>query len=427
MKASAHAVLRLGNVGKQYASFASPRQRLKSLLWSQDIPEHWVLRHVSLSLDPGDCMGVVGDNGAGKSSLLKLIAGTISPSEGQIDHSGRITAILELGAGFHPDFSGRDNLRFSGRLIGLSGSDIERLEPEIIDFAELGDAIDRPVKAYSSGMVVRLAFALVTAVEPDILIVDEALAVGDQHFQRKCLERIESFRKNGCTILFCSHSLYHVRHLCNKSIWLDRGQVRAIGETDSVLAQYEQHVRESNAKQTHLTAPGSPQDLPPADDPADDGAAITETATNAPSTESFSGSEVSVRKDYALERVTVENLSTDVPQRLLGTDLIITMRATGGTEPPSFGIMLEQVAGVGITSAATHAEGIIPRQVAPGKWESRITFSKLPLHSGDYVLSAYLFDAKGVIVCDERPKCLVFRHVNNSLTPGLLTLPHAWD
>lgn len=421
MTAYTHAALRLSDVGKQYTRFTSPRQRLKSLLWSQDMPEHWVLRHVSFDLDPGDCMGVVGDNGAGKSSLLKLIAGTISPSEGHIDHSGRITAILELGAGFHPDFSGRDNLRFSGRLIGLSGTDIARLEPEIIDFAELGDAIDRPVKSYSSGMVVRLAFALITAVEPDILIVDEALAVGDQHFQRKCLERIESFRKNGCTILFCSHSLYHVRHLCNKSVWLDKGQVRAIGETDSVLAQYEQHVRESNAKQTHLAKPESPQAMPPADNPTDGGGAMTETATSALS------SQTPVNKDYALEGVTVENLSTDVPQRLLGSDLIITMRATGGTEPPSFGIMLEQVAGVGITSAATHAEGVKPREVGRGQWESRITFFNLPLHSGDYVLSAYLFDANGVIVCDERPKCLVFRHVKNSLTPGLLTLPHAWD
>ena len=224
----------------RYRLYASPRQRLKALLTGRaDYKSHWALRDVSFELRRGQCMGVIGDNGAGKSSLLKLLAGTLHPSQGQIERHGRITAILELGAGFHPDFSGRENLYFSGSLIGIDREKMAELEPEIAAFSGLGDALNRPVKTYSSGMTVRLAFALVTAVQPDVLIIDEALAVGDQQFQKKCVERIDQFRANGCTILFCSHSLYHVRHLCDVALWLDQGSVRALGPTEEALAAYE--------------------------------------------------------------------------------------------------------------------------------------------------------------------------------------------
>ena len=190
--------LRLAGVGKEYKLYDSPRARLKSLLTGRALHRsHWALQGVSLELARGQCLGVVGSNGAGKSTLLKLITGTLQPSCGQLARSGRVTAILELGAGFHPEFTGRQNLYFGGSLIGIPAEQMRALEPEVLAFAEIGEAIDRPVKTYSSGMVVRLAFALVTAVEPDLLIIDEALAVGDQHFQKKCIERIQAFRARG--------------------------------------------------------------------------------------------------------------------------------------------------------------------------------------------------------------------------------------
>lgn len=209
-----------------------PTASIGALLRGLDTSEsHWALKDVGFELHRGQCLGVIGDNGAGKSTLLKVLAGTLQPSSGRLSRSGRVTAILELGAGFHPDFSGRENLAFAGALIGLSDIESHDLTDEIIAFSELGAAIDRPVKTYSSGMVVRLAFALVTAVQPEVLIIDEALAVGDQHFQRKCVQRIETFRKDGCAILFCSHSLYHVRQLCDRTLWLDHGTVQALGDS----------------------------------------------------------------------------------------------------------------------------------------------------------------------------------------------------
>ena len=223
MKTGVSTILRVEGLGKRYRLFATPRDRLMSLLGLADrSTAHWALKDVSFALHRGQCLGVIGDNGAGKSTLLKLLAGTLQASHGQLHRVGRLTAILELGAGFHPDFTGRENLMFGGSFIGLGRDDMLRLSDEIIAFSELGEAIERPVKTYSSGMVVRLAFALVTAVQPEVLIIDEALAVGDQHFQKKCVQRIEAFRRNGCTVLFCSHSLYHVRQLCDQALWLTR-------------------------------------------------------------------------------------------------------------------------------------------------------------------------------------------------------------
>ena len=163
-------------LGKEYRVYPSPRQRLLSLLFNRrNYRSHWALREVSFQLQRGQCLGLIGDNGAGKSTLLKLLAGTLQPSTGSLLRQGRVTAILELGAGFHPDFTGRQNLYFGGSLIGIEAAQMRELEASIIDFSELGEAMDRPLKTYSSGMVVRLAFALVTALEPQVLIIDEAL------------------------------------------------------------------------------------------------------------------------------------------------------------------------------------------------------------------------------------------------------------
>ncbi len=404
---TAAAVLRVSQLGKEYKLYDTPRARLKSLLTGRNYHRsHWALQNVSFELRRGQCMGVIGDNGAGKSSLLKLMAGTLQPTVGQVERIGRVTAILELGAGFHPDFSGRDNLYFGGSLIGIGTADMARLETSIIEFSELGDAIDRPVKTYSSGMTVRLAFALVTAIEPDVLIVDEALAVGDQHFQKKCVERIDAFRRRGCTILFCSHSLYHVRLLCDVALWLDGGRVQSFGPTDVVLAGYDAHVRRQDAAATREIAAVQP--------------AVSVTAAPSAALNSTKRAELA-----ALE---IANLGNGEPPMLASADLTISIYARApSTERPCFGLMLEQAHGVGVTSVGTHVDGAAAEQVEPGLWRAIVTFPELSLHTGDYVVSAYLFDSSGLVVYDEWKQHQTFSWIYPRSTPGLVRLPHEWS
>ncbi|WP_428172543.1 ABC transporter ATP-binding protein [Comamonas sp.] len=427
------AVLVVKNLGKEYKLYDSPRQRVKALLTGRAMHRsHWALRDVSFSLARGQCIGVVGDNGAGKSSLLKLLAGTMQPSTGSIERSGRITAILELGAGFHPDFSGRDNLYFAGSLIGISHEEMRKLEPEIIAFSELQDAIDRPVKTYSSGMNVRLAFALVTAVQPDVLIVDEALAVGDQSFQKKCIERILDFRQKGCTILFCSHSPYHIRHLCDAALWLEQGQVQMFGETEAVLAAYDVRTRQKQDEKDRQQWGDDAASAVPS--------VLTDVAAAAVATEPADP----LATPYAVEppnlppaeeagnacilSVDIANLSPGDPPVLQGQDLVITIKARGnGAERPNIGFMIEQNKGVGIACLATHEEGAVPLPLPDGSWQSVLSFPDLPLHSGDYVVSAFLFDGSGLAVYDQWFQYTVFRFIYPKPLPGLVRLPHHWS
>ena len=405
--------LQVTDLGKCYGVYAKPQQRLLKLFTGKPAPQqHWSLRDVSFALQKGQCLGVIGDNGAGKSTLLKLLAGSLHPTHGRIVRNGRLTAILELGAGFHPEFTGRENLLFAGGFIGFSASDMERLSPEILAFSELGDAIDRPIKTYSSGMLVRLAFALVTAVQPEVLIIDEALAVGDQHFQKKCVERIESFRNNGCTILFCSHSLYHVRQLCDQVLWLDRGQMKAIGPMDEVITAYETHVRLQETETLTLSTAGATEV---------DEQQATEKTVQGKST-----------RAAAITHASVDGLQESERPTLKTPDVRITLQAVTDDEaPPSMGFMLEQYKGVGIMSMATHAEGVQPvalgRKNGQTEWAITLTLTDLPLHSGTYVLSFYLFDAQGLVVCDEWKDHIVFDWISPSLTPGLVRLPHVWS
>lgn len=414
MNAAPNAVLKVQGLGKRYRLFSSPRDRLASLLGFADHSKaYWALQDVSFELVRGQCLGVIGDNGAGKSTLLKLLAGTLQPSHGELSRKGRVTAILELGAGFHPDFTGRDNLVFGGSFIGLTQADMLRLSDEIIEFSELGEAIDRPVKTYSSGMVVRLAFALVTVVQPEVLIIDEALAVGDQSFQKKCVQRIEEFRRNGCTILFCSHSLYHVRHLCNVALWLDAGKIRAFGETESVLGSYETHVRARERKLVDIKI-SRPE--------------IDKSAQGEFSSQSIPhGSVLPPGASAAIVSVHIADLGVGDPPLLGSKDLKVTVIARmSTTERPNMAVMLEQSHGVGITSVATHAEGFAPVETGDRLWQATLTFPDLPLHTGEYVVSAYLFDSQGLVVYEQWYHHLHFKFVNPSLTPGLVRLPHFW-
>src|SRR5437867_4034121 len=200
--------------------------------------EFWALRDISFSVGKGESLGLVGHNGAGKSTALKLMTRILEPTSGQVAMSGRVAALLELGSGFHPELSGRENVFLNGSLLGFSRRQMRARLDEIVDFSEIGDFIDMEVKHYSSGMYTRLAFAVATAVDPDILITDEVLAVGDEAFQRKCMDRIYRFRQRGKTIIFVSHALDTVRSLCDQAVWLDHGAARLVGPAGEVIDAY---------------------------------------------------------------------------------------------------------------------------------------------------------------------------------------------
>ncbi len=218
--------LTITNVSKGFKRYPRRRGRLLEWLgWPKQHSMHWALRSLSLSVEPGESVGLIGANGSGKSTLLKMIAGVTTPSSGQIEKQGRIAALLELGLGFHPEFSGRENVLIVGQLAGMTDAEIKACMPRIESFAGIGDAIDQPVRTYSSGMQVRLAFSVATAVRPDVLIVDEALAVGDMLFQQKCFDRIREFKAAGTTLFFVSHAMATVYALCDRVVLLDRGDL----------------------------------------------------------------------------------------------------------------------------------------------------------------------------------------------------------
>jgi lipopolysaccharide transport system ATP-binding protein len=227
------------NLSKHYRVYIKPIDRLKESILRKPC-HHLVtsLVDVSFQVGFGETLGIIGENGAGKSTLLKILAGTTQPSSGRLLRKGRIAALLELGAGFNPEFSGRTNIHLNAALLGLTEKEIRNREDSIISFSELGDVIDRPVKTYSSGMHLRLAFSIATSVDPDVLIVDEALSVGDARFGQKCVDRMMGFRKGGKTIIVCSHSMYLINELCEKTIWLNSGRLQGYGMSAKIISEY---------------------------------------------------------------------------------------------------------------------------------------------------------------------------------------------
>jgi lipopolysaccharide transport system ATP-binding protein len=246
--------LRVRNLGKAYRQWGGELRRIASWFTSavKAREEHWVLQNVTFDLQPGQAVGVIGQNGAGKSTLLKLITGTVQPTCGEVSLQGRVSAILELGMGFTPDMTGRQNAIHSAGLLGYSRAEIDRMMPEIESFAEVGEYFDQPVRTYSSGMQMRVAFSVATAFKPDLLIVDEALSVGDSYFQHKSFDRIRQFKAQGVSIMFVSHSPSDIRTLCDRVILLDKGKVIKDGEPDEVVDYYNALVAQKENSQVSV-------------------------------------------------------------------------------------------------------------------------------------------------------------------------------
>jgi len=228
-------------LSKSYPIYDSPLDRLKELLTFNRMRFHrdfWALRDLDFEVRRGETFCIIGENGSGKSTLLQLVAGILRPTEGEIKVNGRVSALLELGSGFNPEFTGRDNVFLNGAILGFTTRQIEQKYREIEEFAEIGDFMNQPVKTYSSGMIVRLAFAVAIHVDPEILLVDEALAVGDIYFRQRCMRKVHELRSRGVTILFVSHSMGDVKAIGDRALWLDQGRIRELGPADAVVAKY---------------------------------------------------------------------------------------------------------------------------------------------------------------------------------------------
>jgi len=234
------AAIRIANLSKIYRYYPRPADRIIEAItpWTRHT-EVRALDDVSLEIEKGSITGLVGRNGAGKSTLLKTLAGVVTPTSGSVQVDGKVSAILELGTGFHPEFTGRANAELSAAILGLKPEEVVERMPSILDFAELGAFIDQPVRTYSSGMVMRLGFSVAVHVDPDVLLVDEALAVGDGNFQKKCLDRMRQFQERRKTIIFCSHSLAAISSICSKTVWMDKGRVAMFGPSPDVIRGYE--------------------------------------------------------------------------------------------------------------------------------------------------------------------------------------------
>lgn len=254
------------NLGKAYKQYPNRWARLAEWVLPGHKPRHnlhWVLQDINFTVKPGEAVGIIGINGAGKSTLLKMITGTTQPTTGSVQITGRIAALLELGMGFHPDFTGRQNAYMAGQLLGYSVEEIANLMPEVEDFAEIGDYIDQPVRVYSSGMQMRLAFSVATARRPDVLIVDEALSVGDAYFQHKSFDRIRDFRKQGTTLLIVSHDKGAIQSICDRAILLNAGSLAMQGEPEAVMDYYNAMLadRENNTVRQQTIEAGKVQTI----------------------------------------------------------------------------------------------------------------------------------------------------------------------
>lgn len=392
-------------LGKTYKVYARPLDRLIEAAARR--PRHrafQALHDVSFALEPGEALGIIGENGAGKSTLLKILTGITPPTTGRFDVHGNVAAILELGAGFHPEFTGRQNIALNAALLGLDQARIDETMPSIIAFSELEAFIDQPVKCYSTGMAMRLAFAIAIQVRPDVLIVDEALSVGDGYFQKKCIDALRTYLGQGGTLLFCSHAMYYVSAFCKRALWLRDGRVEALGPIDRVVQAYEGFLA---AKSRAHTEQGESEVPEPPDQVEPKRARLLDVRV---------GPVAATREDDSVAvacggpwQVEIA-LETDSPERPLHLGVAFN-RASDDIEVCAFG---------------THVDQLPPLE---GRRDYRVTLEIPELHlvKGAFTLYVYLVDEAGLHVYDQRILPAAFEVESRRYHFGIVTMPHRWE
>ena len=411
-------VISLQGVGKTYKRFAKPSDRFWQAVWPRALRtesqssalaanEFVALAPLNLQVQRGEALGLIGRNGAGKSTLLQLVCGTLNPSSGSVVVNGKIGALLELGAGFNPEFTGRENVYLAAAVMGLSGTETDALYDSIVAFSGIGEFIDQPVKTYSSGMYVRLAFSIATSASPDILVIDEALSVGDGAFAKKSFERIMQLKAQGTTVLFCSHSMYQVESFCDRAIWIDHGQVQMEGPAAKVVAAYADSLRETSTNAVDVSVASS----------------VTKDAA-----EVASASSTSVARITQIEVTVDGQTGRELEAVSLQSDVSITVKfESDPAQPcPTFATGFALPDGQIFTSAYTLFDGVQIERDMAGRGQATVVFHKLPLMKGRFSVGAYLFDERALHVYDVVLQAATVNVVQDGVHQGFVQLPHTW-
>jgi lipopolysaccharide transport system ATP-binding protein len=356
------------------------------------------LSEINLFVDQGEVLGVVGRNGAGKSTLLQIICGTLTPSSGTVSVNGKIGALLELGAGFHPDFTGVENINLTASVIGMSKSQIKCSMNEIIEFADIGEYIDRPVRTYSTGMSMRLAFSIATSMNPEILIIDEALSVGDEEFSQKSFNRIMNLKQSGTTILFCSHSMYQIEALCTRALCLQNGKISMIGTPAEVTTHYLENLQnnKNNIELKHL-----------------DFRSHVESSTP-------KIIKIEIKKNNSIQgknlilRSRRDNLSIKVYFKDLSN------------HKPSIAFSIRRKSGEIVASCGSKNDGINSLTDSNGRKYYLVEFPKVALLKGNFYMDVSLFCSKGIHTFDHVIQFLTFSVLQDDLEQGICHLNHKW-
>ena len=454
---SSDIAITVSNVSKAYYIYGRPQDRLKQMLWRGRRTFHqefWALRDVSFEVLKGETVGIVGANGSGKSTLLQIVCGTVTPSAGAVNRNGRLSALLELGSGFNPEFTGRENVYMNASILGLTKAEVDERFERIEAFADIGPFMDGLVKHYSSGMFARLAFAVAVHVDPEILVVDEILAVGDAAFQRRCLSKFYEIRESGCTILFVSHDQYQVKSVCQRAIYLDKGRQKLFGPAGRVIDAYmvdmeaveaarkaDRRVRSASG----AAEAGSVVAEPELAIPKPGSAVSVRAAVEAPQAEQESdrrsmtqalppvqrpAKSAEVRYPYRIESVRLTSGDgSDVEEVSTGDDVALTMefRALTDEAPDriSFVFNLYRHDDFYICGTTTLMDGMSPY---PGARKGRVVirFPSLPLLSGHYKWRVAINDHGGFSVLAEAKDVCAFTVVDNFNAVGIVDLEREW-
>lgn len=386
------------DVSKRFLIHSEKRGSLKERFVRGKAPkarEFWALRNASFDIPAGQTFGIIGHNGSGKSTALKVLTGVYRPTSGSVVVEGRVSALLELGAGFHPELTGRENIRLNGSILGFSPKQIESMMDDIIDFSGVEEFIDTPVKVYSSGMYVRLGFAIAVKVDPEILLVDEVIAVGDEQFQRKCFDYLYELRRKGCTIVLVSHGMGQVEEMCDQVVWLDHGQVQQIGPARDAVKAYMRHV---NA----------------AEEEASGSESVVDGLT--------SGS-----RQMRVENLRLMNPDGQPMSALVaGQPAVLVFEYVADADVSNVGLRIEIITddGVCVTAPDTLVAG--ETNISAGRGSVRFAVQRLPLNPGSYWVTTHIASRGHVLERKEASHELKVRPGGES-TGGLVTLDGHWN